>query len=83
MPLLLSGVALAAAVGRKRRNLRLFASLLVLGTIGFALTGCSDHGAAAANPTNSAQGSYTFTLTGADSVNSNITASTTFTVTVN
>ncbi len=74
---------------RKRRAaLRSFVALLVLAGVGAGLTGCGGGSGGTGNTGNSstpaaAASSYTLTLTGTDSVNTSIIASTNFVLTVN
>ena len=79
--LLLFGLA---PLTRRRRLASLLTLVLVLAALSAALTGCGGGNNAASTPTPPAAQAvtYTFSLTGQDSVNSNISSSTTFTVTV-
>jgi subtilase family serine protease len=73
------------ATRRRKLTPSLLLALLSLAAIGSGLTGCgSEGGTSSGTPTPSVTATtYTMTLTGKDSVNSAITASTTFTLTVN
>jgi subtilase family serine protease len=73
---------------RRRLSARFAAATLSLGlllALGLGLTGCSDKTSVPTTSTtnNTPTGSYTITLTGADTVNGSLTASTTLTLTVN
>ena len=79
-----AGLFLAGFLGWRRRQLRLVFGLLVLGIAGFALSAC---GGGSGTSTSSSgnytpKGSYLVTLTGQDSASSAISATTTFTLTV-
>jgi subtilase family serine protease len=80
-----AGVLLCGLLGVRRRRLPGLLGLVCLGIAGAGLTGCgsgqNSAGSASANASSTA--SYTLTLTGTDSVNGAITASTNFTLTVN
>jgi Pro-kumamolisin, activation domain len=80
--LLLCGVL---ARSRRRMRLPLLLAIASLALVGTGLTGCGGSGnntsTSPTPPSNST--SYSVTLTGKDSVNTSITASTTFTLTVN
>jgi Pro-kumamolisin, activation domain/Bacterial Ig-like domain (group 3) len=74
------------AGGRRRMRLQLLVAIVSLTVVGIGLTGCGGGNNTSATGTTSttpSTTSYNFTLTGKDSVNSSITASTTFTLTVN
>ena len=78
----LAGLLMFGISARRRRWLSLLALLMV--TVGAATIGCGGSAAVVppvVTPATTA-GSYVFTLTGTDSVNSTIVTSTTFTVTV-
>ncbi len=80
---ILGGLALAGVLGRKRRNLRLFAALLVLGSLGLFVSGCSDSGGVSPTVNDAAKGTYTVNITAADTTTTSISATTSFTLTVN
>ena len=79
-----AGLFLAGFLGWRRRQLRLVCGLLVLGIAGFALSACGGGGGKSTSPSNNytTKGSYLVTLTGQDSASSAISATTTFTLTV-
>jgi hypothetical protein len=75
------------AAGRRRKRLPQLLAIVFLTAAGMGLTGCGGGGGGNNTGTSSTPPSsttnYTITLTGTDSVNTAITASTTFTLTVN
>jgi len=75
-----AGLLMAGFLGRYSRKLRVLAGVIVLATLGFALSGC---GGNSNTISNAPKGSYTLTLTGTDSSSATITATTTFTLTIN
>jgi subtilase family serine protease len=81
-----AGLLAALVLGRKNRRLRLVASLLLLGTLGIFLSGCSDNsGGSTSTTTNSnfaTKGTYNLTIVGTDTTTSTITANTTITLTI-
>jgi len=77
-----AGLLFAGFLGRYSRKLRVLAGIIVLATVGFALTGCGG----SSNTANSdpPKGTYTLTLSGTDSSSATIpVATTTFTLTIN
>ena len=81
-----AGLILCGSLFTRRRKIgsSLWIAILLISAAGFGLSGCGGGGGSASglpNTTPSAT-TYTLTLTGTDSVNTAITASTTFTVTV-
>jgi len=79
--LALAGLLMFGISARRRRWLSMLALLLV--TVGAAAIGCGGSAKLVTTVTPATtSGSYIFTLTGTDSVNSSIVTSTTFTVTV-
>lgn len=78
--LLLSGVLLTCVAGRKQRTLKLLVCLVMIGTLAGALSGCGSGGSPTS--TDATPGTYMLTITGTDSANSTITASTTITLTI-
>lgn len=77
------------AGGRRRMRLSLLLAIALLTVTGLSLTGCGGSGNNTGTPTTgtsttppSSTTSYNMTLTAKDSVNSSVTASTTFTLTV-
>jgi subtilase family serine protease len=76
----LAGLLLAGLAGWRWRQLRLLCCLVVLGLAGFALSACGGSSSSSSNYT--AKGTYSITLTGADSSSSSISNTTTFTLTV-
>jgi subtilase family serine protease len=79
-----AGLFFAGLLGWRRRQLRLVCGLLVLGIAGFALSACGGGGGTSTSSSSNytTKGSYLVTLTGQDSVSSAISATTTFTLTV-
>ena len=77
-----AGLLLAGFLARGSRKLRSLACLIALGAVGLALTAC---GSSSTSTTTSdpAKGTYTIDLQGADSSTATITASTSFTLTIN
>ncbi|MDE3201127.1 MAG: peptidase S53 [Acidobacteriota bacterium] len=79
---------LAGLIGWRFRKARLFAAVLVLAAAGFALSGCGGGGSSSTtngggSSTNAPTGTYSLTVTGADSVHTTLSASTSITLTVN
>ena len=79
--LLLAGLFCIGLAGLRGRRLRSLAGVLVITSVGFALSGCGSN-ATSATSTTAMVGSYTLTLTGTDSSVSTLTASSTITLTV-
>jgi subtilase family serine protease len=75
-----AGLLMAGFLGRYSRKLRVLAGVIVLATLGVALSGC---GGSSNSVSNAPKGTYTLTLTGTDSSSATITATTTFTLTIN
>lgn len=74
------GLMLAGLLGRYSRKLRMLAGIILLATMGMAFTGC---GGSSTTVSNAPKGTYTLTLTGADSSSATIPqATTTFTLTI-
>jgi len=85
VPAALAGGLLLIGLRRRSRLLRAglgLGLLVVFSLTGLGLTGCSNT-STTATTSNTAAGTYTITVTGADSVNPAITSSTTVTLTVN
>jgi subtilase family serine protease len=94
-PITAAGFVLAAVLllgfGFKRRSLgslqRMGLSLVLLGLLGFGLSGCSSSATSNVTPpppsTTTPAGTYTITVVGTSSTNNSLIASTTFTLTVN
>ena len=89
LPAAFAGLLIAGCFRRRSRLLRsglALGALVLLSFSGFSLMGCSNSsGSSSVNPiTNNeaSAGTYTFTITGTDSVNSAITNSSSFTVTI-
>ena len=74
-----AGLLVAGFFGRRSRKLRSCVTVCLLALFGLALSGCSN---TTTSPTTTPKGTYTLTLSAEDSVNTAITTSTTFTVTV-
>jgi subtilase family serine protease len=72
---------------RRRTHLSLLGAIVSLALVGMAVTGCGGGGSGSNTGTSptppSSSTTYSITLTGKDSVNTSITASTTFSLTVN
>jgi subtilase family serine protease len=77
-----AGLLLAGFLGRSSRKFRNLAGLIALLAVGFAVSACGGGGSGTTAPTNPPKGTYTITLTGQDSNTATITASTTFTLTI-
>ena len=77
----IAGIFFAGLIGWRFRRSRLVASVIVLGMLGFVLSGCGGGGSNNTNDT--PKGTYTVTLTGQDSTTSTITANTNMTLVVN
>jgi subtilase family serine protease len=81
MTLAFAGLLLVGFLGRASKRLRGLVGLLLLATVGLAVTAC---GGVVTTPTsNPPTGTYTITVTGQDSVTSSITNTTTFTFVIN
>ncbi len=78
-----AGLLLAGCLGRYARKFRPLAAVVALAAIGLAMTACGSSSTTTTTVSNPPKGSYTITLTGQDSVTAAITASTTFTLTIN
>jgi subtilase family serine protease len=78
----IAGIFFAGLIGWRFRRSRLVASMIVLGMLGFVLSGCGG-GGSSNNNNDTPKGTYTVTLTGQDSTTSTITANTNMTLTVN
>lgn len=76
----LAGLLLAGFLGRYAKKLRPAALVLALVSVGFGLSGCG--GSSSNTISNPPTGTYTITLAGQDSNSTSITASTTFTLTI-
>jgi subtilase family serine protease len=77
----LAGLLLVGFFGRHSRKLRVLVGVVLLASIGFAVSGCGSYsGTSVSNPP---KGTYTITLTGTDSTTASITANTTFTFVIN
>ncbi len=77
-----AGLLLAGFLGRYARKFRSAAWIIVLASAGLAMTACGSSSSTVTVP-NPPKGTYTFTLTGQDSVTATITAKTTFTLVIN
>jgi len=76
----LAGLIFAGFIGRYARKFRMLAVVILLATVGMALTGC---GGSSSSSGNAPKGTYTLTITGTDSSSSSIpTATTTLTLTI-
>ncbi len=74
-----AGLLLAGLLGRGSRKLRGLAGLILLATVGLAITACNNNGNTT-TVSDPPKGTYTITVSAVDSVNSTITApNTTFT----
>jgi subtilase family serine protease len=82
MTVAFAGLLLVGFMGRKSRKLRGLAALLLLATVGLAVSACG--GGVTNTPySNPPVGTYTVTVTGTDSATSAITQTTTFTFVIN
>jgi hypothetical protein len=72
-----AGLLLAGFLGRYSRKFRGIACMIVLASIGLALSACG--GSSGTTVSDPPKGTYTVTVTGVDSVTSTTTAQTTFT----
>ena len=77
-----SGLLLAGFLGRYARRFRAAAWIVVLAAAGLALSACGSS-SVTSQFQNPSRGTYTVTITGADSATSSNTATTTFTLTIN
>jgi subtilase family serine protease len=77
----MAGLLLVGFMGRGSRKLRGIAGLLILATVGLAVTACG--GVTSTPDSNPPTGTYTITVSAQDSVTSSITGSTTFTFVIN
>jgi hypothetical protein len=84
-----AGLLLAGFLGRKSRKLSTMAGLIAMLSVGLAVSACGGGGSSSGGgggggtpPTNPAKGTYTITLTGTDSVSNSITATKSFTLTI-
>jgi len=77
-----AGLMLAGFLGRSSRKLRGLAGLILLASVGLAVTACGSSGISTTVP-DPPKGSYSLTVTGTDSVTPAITNSTTFTFVIN
>jgi subtilase family serine protease len=81
MTLAFAGLLLVGFLGRASKKLRGLAAILLLASVGLAVTAC---GGVVNTPfSNPPTGTYTVTVTGQDSVTSTTTATTTFTFVIN
>jgi subtilase family serine protease len=86
IPTALAGVILLACFRRRSKLLRASVALgiaLLLSFSGLGLTGCSNNNSSTSTAEDVPAGTYTISLSGTDTLNATITASTTFTLTVN
>jgi hypothetical protein len=82
----LAGTVILVCFRRRSKLLRASLAIglaLLLSFSGLGLTGCSNNNSSTSTAGDTAQGSYTLTLSAVDSVDPTITATTTFTLTVN
>ena len=77
-----AGLLLAGFVGRYARRFRAAAWVLVVAAAGLALSACGSS-SSSSTVSNPPRGTYTVTVSGADSVTTSNTGSTTFTFTIN
>jgi subtilase family serine protease len=77
----MAGLLLVGFMGRGSRKLRGMAGLLILATVGLAVTACG--GVTSTPDSNPPTGTYTITVSAQDSVTSTITGSTSFTFVIN
>ena len=76
-----AGLLLVGFVGRASKRLRGLVGVLMLATVGLAVTACG--GVVSSTTSNPPTGTYTITVTGQDSVTSAITNTATFTFVIN
>jgi len=76
-----AGLLLVGCMGRASRKLRGLAGLIVLATVGLAVSACG--GSVSTTVSDPPKGTYSLTVTGTDSVTSTITSSTTFSFVIN
>jgi subtilase family serine protease len=85
-------LAMLFVFASRSRKVTAFAAILLLASVGFALSGCggggsssssSGSGSGTGGSTSSPSGSYTVTIVGQDTTTTSITGSTSFTLTVN
>jgi hypothetical protein len=83
----LGGLLLAGFLGRSSRKLRQLACVIVLASLGLALTACGggggNGGGGGTTVPNPAKGTYTITFSGQDSVTSTVTAQSSFSLVIN
>jgi hypothetical protein len=72
-----AGLLMAGFMGRRSRKLRGLAAILLLATVGLAVSACGSN--VSTTVSNPPKGTYTVTVTGTDSTTSSITGTTTFT----
>jgi hypothetical protein len=84
-----AGLLLVGFLGRKSRKLSTMVGVIVMLSIGLAVSACGGGGSSSGGgggggtpPTNPAKGTYTITLTGTDSVTATNTATKSFTLTI-
>ncbi len=84
-----AGLLLVGFLGRKSRKLSTMVGIIVMLSIGLAVSACGGGGSSSGGgggggtpPTNPAKGTYTITLTGTDSVTATNTATKSFTLTI-
>jgi hypothetical protein len=77
----MAGLLLVGFMGRGSRKLRGMAGLLILATVGLAVTACG--GVTSTPDYNPPTGTYTITVSAQDSATSTITGSTSFTFVIN
>jgi hypothetical protein len=76
-----AGLLLVGFMGRASRKLRGLAGLILLASVGLAVTACGSN--VSNTVSNPPKGTYSLTVTGTDSVTSTITGSTTFSFVIN
>lgn len=79
MGLAFAGLLFAGFLARKSRKLRSLACMIALAAVGLGLSACGSGSTGVSNPP---AGTYTVTVSGTDSSDSAITATTTFTLTI-
>jgi disulfide bond formation protein DsbB len=81
------GLLLAGFLGRSSRKLRQVSCVIVLVSLGLALSACGggggNNGGGGTTIPNPAKGTYTITFSGTDSVNSSATAQSSFSLVIN
>lgn len=81
MEIAFAGLLLAGFLGRSSRRLRQLASVILLASLGLALSACG--GTSGSTLSDPPKGTYTITFTGTDSANTALTSGGSFTLVIN